>query len=512
MAVLSTSSDWTLRTKAHAKQAILSHTFVVSLFVALAAFVTLRFILAASFPFIDTTEARYAEMARLMVTSGDWITPQFDEGVPFWGKPPLHTWLSAIGMKLFGVTEFGGRILILIAGLATATAIYLWSRAVRNRDIALLATVILFGNGLFVGAAGFVMTDMPMVLGTTLSMIAFWQCIHLRSPKRSGLLFFVGLAIGMLAKGPVAVVIVAISVFGWGVMAGCIRQSIRAIPWRSGGLVFLVLVLPWYVAAELKTPGFLRYFLIGEHFERFIVSGWDGDLYGSGHARSKGAIWVGFAQAFFPWSLGFLPPLLRIRSILATTSKEEQTWLLYLLAWVLSPLILFTPSANILAAYALPALPAASLLLVELWRLLLKTDNRPIISNLAKFGFIGSWTTVFAFFGYLLFVSGNPERRPMHRTAAFALKSLGPTVLAQNRIVFLRPRSYSADFYSDGRAEYIETDEGLAEVLSSPQPGYLFATENSITFPVDKLEYVSEVGPYTTYALPRNLRISENTR
>ncbi|HBR94728.1 MAG TPA: dolichyl-phosphate-mannose--protein mannosyltransferase, partial [Opitutae bacterium] len=55
----------------------------------------LRVLMIFEIPFTDTTEARYAEIARKMVETGDWITPQFDYGVPFWGKPPLHTWVSA---------------------------------------------------------------------------------------------------------------------------------------------------------------------------------------------------------------------------------------------------------------------------------------------------------------------------------------------------------------------------------------------------------------------------------
>lgn len=61
-------------------------------------------------PVKDTTEARYAEIARKMLETGDWITPQFEYGVPFWGKPPLHTWLSAAGMGAFGVNEFAARL------------------------------------------------------------------------------------------------------------------------------------------------------------------------------------------------------------------------------------------------------------------------------------------------------------------------------------------------------------------------------------------------------------------
>jgi 4-amino-4-deoxy-L-arabinose transferase-like glycosyltransferase len=60
----------------------------------------LRLISLAAYPLMDTTEARYGEMARLMVETGNWLTPQFDYGVPFWGKPPLFTWMSAYGIEL----------------------------------------------------------------------------------------------------------------------------------------------------------------------------------------------------------------------------------------------------------------------------------------------------------------------------------------------------------------------------------------------------------------------------
>ena len=75
-------------------------------------------------PFTDTTEARYAEIARKMVETGNWLTPQFDYGVPFWGKPPLHTWLSAAGMQVFGVSEAAARLPILLTALAVLFLVY----------------------------------------------------------------------------------------------------------------------------------------------------------------------------------------------------------------------------------------------------------------------------------------------------------------------------------------------------------------------------------------------------
>jgi len=69
-----------------------------------------RLIGMAVVPLMDTTEARYGETGRIMADLNDWITPWFDYGVPFWGKPPLAFWVTAASFKAFGVSEFTARL------------------------------------------------------------------------------------------------------------------------------------------------------------------------------------------------------------------------------------------------------------------------------------------------------------------------------------------------------------------------------------------------------------------
>ena len=73
-----------------------------------------------TYPLNDTTEARYAEIGRLMVVSDDWVTPRIELGTPFWGKPPLSFWLTALSFSLFGLSEFAARLPSLLLMLATA--------------------------------------------------------------------------------------------------------------------------------------------------------------------------------------------------------------------------------------------------------------------------------------------------------------------------------------------------------------------------------------------------------
>lgn len=89
----------------------------VHLWAILGSTLLIRLLSLGAYPLMDTTEARYGEMARLMIETQNWVTPQFDYGVPFWGKPPLFTWMSAGGIEAFGVNEFAVRLPHWLAGV-----------------------------------------------------------------------------------------------------------------------------------------------------------------------------------------------------------------------------------------------------------------------------------------------------------------------------------------------------------------------------------------------------------
>ncbi|MEM5775310.1 MAG: MFS transporter, partial [Anaerolineaceae bacterium] len=80
------------------------------LLLGLGGILALRLLAMAMMPFADTSEPRYAEIARLMATTGDWITPWFEPGEPFWGKPPLAFWAQALSIRLFGLSELAVRL------------------------------------------------------------------------------------------------------------------------------------------------------------------------------------------------------------------------------------------------------------------------------------------------------------------------------------------------------------------------------------------------------------------
>ncbi len=435
----------------------------------LLAVVLVRLCTLGAYPLGSTTEPRYAEIARKMLETGNWVTPWFDHGVPFWGKPPLSFWGSAATMALFGVNEFGARLAPFMAAVGSAALFWAWPRDARFKmALPLAASVILFSSvvGFITSAA--VMTDMFMAFSTTLCMVAFWIAVNdttARSVWRW--LFFVGVALGLLAKGPVATVVTALALGLWALCTGSWLKTWQRLPWLRGTLLTAVLALPWYLLAEHRTPGFLQYFIVGEHIQRFLVSGWTGDLYGQGHAELRGLIWLFGAGGFLPWTLvtalalGLLWMSRRAQNGEGTVTLtaappvfRSQEWP-YLVAWTVAPLVFFTAARNILEAYVLPGLPAFALLTVVL--VFAAAKQSPWLSRVWLLGLVAPVLWV----GWLT-LSDQPEQRSQR-----ALLRRWPE---NTPLVYFYVRPLSANFYSKGQAQLVDSPAEIARWMSSPKP------------------------------------------
>lgn len=434
----------------------------------------LRFFSLGTYPLMDTTEARYAEMARKMIETGNWLQPQFDYGIPFWGKPPLSFWGSAVLMKCFGISETSARLAPFLVTTAMAALFCCWPFRRQLPEKALACAAVFLSSVIGIIASGAVMTDAFLALGTTLSLLAFWRTVSEKGSRYWGYLIFVGLAIGVLSKGPLALVLSAMPVFFWALLTrswGLLRERVPVV---GGTLLLLALTVPWYWAAECRTPGFLRYFIIGEHFQRYLVSGWDGDLYGAGHSRAIGTIWLYALEAFLPWTL-LLPFLLRIPRCLTAVKlfpichghpagkwgNEEQrqhvSQQLFLWCWALCPLAFFTVARNILPAYVLPAVPAWCLLLtLRLWQ---SPPARQLVF---------ACVPLLALFG--LFLCGDGFRYIEYRCQRDLLQSWDQS----SPLYYAAAVPYSAQFYSQGRARFWS-----GSAAESPLGSYLAVEDDS---------------------------------
>ncbi len=448
-------------------------------FLALTVFMVLliRLISLGLYPLMDTTEARYGEMARIMFETGNWVTPMFDYQVPFWGKPPLFAWLSAAGFELFGVNEFAARLPHLLIGIVTIVLVGRFAcqqqklfestsvqTPVENKDSAYfqgwLAAMILTTTSVYLLISGAVMTDTALTLAITLSMISFWLAWNTGS-KVWGYLFFVGLSLGMLAKGPLTLVLVGISLGLWLLVDRRWMQLHKRLPWVGGSALFLLLSLPWYLLAEYQTPGFLNYFIVGEHFKRFVISGWQGDLYGTAHNEIRGTIWLYWFVAALPWA----PVLIwQVAKLLKASDEanvaESNGYTGFLWCWMLAPMILFTFAGNILASYVLPGLPAMALLITEYHR------RQPLNSRVLALGLIAPVLILMVSWG----LNGGISNKEAEKTLLDQWYKQPEAM--KSELYYLRKRPFSAQFYSDGKA--LELKQPLADVLTSlKEPTFL---------------------------------------
>jgi 4-amino-4-deoxy-L-arabinose transferase-like glycosyltransferase len=228
----------------------------------------------------------------------------------------------------------------------------------------ILATTVLF----FIGY-GAVMTDPSLALCITGMCVAFQRAVIDRRATalwRYG--FFVAAGLAMLAKGPVAFLYVALPIGLWAFSRKRWRDVWQALPWLPGIVLAAAISLPWYVWAELRTPGFLSYFLIGEHVMRYLQPGWSGDRYGTAHSEPIGTIWAYLAGALGLWSIALLALLRPQRGWVARARAwcDDDARLFALLA-ALVPLAVLTFARNLIWTYAMPVLaPLAALLAVEL--------------------------------------------------------------------------------------------------------------------------------------------------
>ncbi len=432
-----------------------------------------RLFTMAYMPMIDTTEARYGEIARIMAETGDWITPWFDYNVPFWGKPPLSFWLEASSFKLFGVTEFSARLPSWLINLGILSLIYTLSRHFSDHRQALISLLIYSTMGLSFVMSGAVLTDPFLTFATTLSFVSF--ILSIKSPNSLWRWwFFIGLSIGLLAKGPLVLVLVGGPIFLWLLWRNKWHE-LRKIPWGYGFFLTAIISLPWYIAAEFKTPGFINYFIVGEHFLRFVDSGWKGDLYGTAHKELYGTIWLHWIWASLPWGLITIGMLIvrwgfsiKPHNFLKEKISDEQA--LLLLA-ALFPSLFFTFSGNVLWTYQLPALPPLAILISTL------IANANPINKVKRSAFVITTVTipiVLMLIGLYTHFSPNKLKTEKSLVSYYDKHKNYDTP----PLIYIEKAPFSARFYSKGQVVQMTLAELKNMINNRSDTKYFIAVAN----------------------------------
>jgi len=421
-----------------------------TVFVSVILIALFRLLLTATIPLLDKTESRYAEIARIMQETNQWVVLQIDYGVPFWAKPPLSTWLSAGSFELFGVTEFAARfpsfllsiLLIIIAGKMVKKDGYSFY----------LPGFILLTMPEFLIHTGVVSTDSSLQFCIAIMMISFWKTMQSETKTFWNYVFFIALGFGFLAKGPLITVLTFPPLFLW----CCLDfKRFKAVFSKFsivlGILITAIIALPWYYFCEQQSPGFLNYFIVGEHYKRFLEPGWKGDLYGSGHSQPKGMIWLLMFGFMLPWIQVVWYKLWKNKSTIFKNS-----WVSFLVLWAFWTPLFFTISSNILHTYLLPSALPIMFLVIHFWE---GFTQKKLLINVALFFPV---VVFIAYFG--LFATGKLDNYMI--SDKYLLEDLRVTTKNKAiRLYYWKEKNYSGQFYTDGKAQVLQDEAALDSVL-----------------------------------------------
>lgn len=222
-------------------------------------------VLTGPVPLLEPSEARYAEISREMLYSGDWLTPRLN-GFKHLHKPPLTYWVTAISMKLFGVNEWGARLPMLFSSLAVVALTFGLARSIFGRAAALLSAAALSSFTGFLVLSRMLATDAYLLLFVTAALLCAWMALVGRSGKWI-VGFWICAALGILTKGPLGLLLPLVPAVATGLFfrrRASFRGDSRPLrwSWHLGGVVLAALIaVPWYVALCRVTPAALPYLL-----------------------------------------------------------------------------------------------------------------------------------------------------------------------------------------------------------------------------------------------------------
>ena len=308
-------------------------------------------------PGFSDTEGMFAEPAREMVESGDWVTPRMN-GEPFLTKPPLMYWLPAMMFALVGPTEYA-RLWSVLAALATVLVTGALGQELFDETVGLTAAIVLASMLGFFVEARFLRADMMLVLTVTLALYCYAR-LRRGAGAATAAAFWATLGIGALDKGFVPFVLVGVTMTlvevadaGLHPRALLARLRMFSAPW--GVLLMAGIVLPWHLLSGVRNPGFLWDYVVNQHLLFFF----DEKLPRDSIPDSLGFFWAMFFAHGLPWSL-FLPAAVVHTWTLVHAPREPGTTLYLPVLWLVTVLGFFSLAVSRLEHYSLPALPAVA--------------------------------------------------------------------------------------------------------------------------------------------------------
>ncbi len=295
-------------------------------------------------------EAKNAGCAAEMMQRGDWITPTFNS--EFHDKPALQYFFMMAAYRAFGVNAFSARFFSVIFGVLTVLSVFWFSRRLLNEQVAFYASLMLISSLQMAYQFRMAVPDPYLLFFLTTGLFSFYVG-YIENRKGFLYLFYALIGLGFVAKGPIAFALPGLIIliflvwrkdFSWSRL-----MALQLIP---GGLLTLLVALPWYVAVGLATDwAWPKYFFITHNFDRYVTTF-------EGHGGFPLDTLVIVIGALMPVSF-FFPQMLKM----VWREKKDQPFLLFALVVCLTLIGFFLFSKTVLPSYPAPCIPFAAVLL-----------------------------------------------------------------------------------------------------------------------------------------------------
>jgi 4-amino-4-deoxy-L-arabinose transferase-like glycosyltransferase len=390
------------------------------------------------FGLIGADEPRYAQVAREMLDRHDWVTPVLG-GRAWLEKPPLYYWQAMLAYSVLGVTDVAARMPDAIDATLLVIAVYLFFRKFRPGVEADAALITASSAGV-IGYAHAASMDIALAATFSMGMLSWWAWRE-KGNKLFLTLFYVCMALGMLAKGPVAPFLAAAVIVFFALGVREFRVVVRTA-WLPGILLFCAISLPWYIAVQVRNPQFFREFILQHNLERF-----SSNLY---HHRQPFWYYLPVtALAFVPWTVYVIAAFARsVRTWWADRQSDsaepdfEWQFTVFTVCWLAVPVVFFSLSQSKLPGYILPVIPAGAVLLADYLRRSL-AEEEPVSKGLAVLHSLVAAAPIVpsVLIAYVITERRLPAGRPMLMTLviAFALcAAIALTLVSRLHLRMLR--------------------------------------------------------------------------
>jgi 4-amino-4-deoxy-L-arabinose transferase-like glycosyltransferase len=300
-----------------------------------------------SFGLWEPDEARYAEIAREMLQSGNLLVPHLNY-VAYVEKPPLLYWLTTLSFWIFGVSEFAARLPVALSAITGILATYFFALRAFGRRHAILAAAILTTTPMYALMAQVITTDMTLTAFVTIATFSLY--LHWHEGGRWCWIAYIAMGLAAMTKGPVGAELPILSMLIWLALNRELRGAIARFHAVPGLLLTMLIAAPWFVAMSIREPGFADFYFIGEHLRRAFEADYS-------HSEAFYFYVPVLAIGLLPWTL--LVPFLTWREAVRNPARS------FCLVAASVTIVAFSCASAKLIPYILPAVPMLAVLIAD---------------------------------------------------------------------------------------------------------------------------------------------------